>query len=94
MHIHIDRSGTTCWFLKIQIRFAAEDFGPVNLKNLIKTLFMILWYIHTNQETIKKNYLNQVKEIFLASRVDNLRSFSHDLPSRSSSLQGTCGRTD
>lgn len=36
MHIHIDRSGTTCWFLKIQIRFAAEDFGPVNFKNSIK----------------------------------------------------------
>ena len=31
--------------------------------------------MHTNQQTIKNNYLNQIKEIFLASRVDNLRSF-------------------
>ena len=31
--------------------------------------------MHTNQQTIKKNYLNQIKEIFLASRVDNSRSF-------------------
>ena len=30
--------------------------------------------MHTNQQTIKKNYLNQIKEIFLESRVDNLRS--------------------
>ena len=36
---------------------------------------MILWYMHTNQQTIKKNYLNQIKNIFLASRVDNSRSF-------------------
>ena len=28
----------------------------------------------TNQQTIKKNYLNQIKEIFLASRVENSRS--------------------
>ena len=25
--------------------------------------------MHTNQQTIKKNYLNQIKEIFLASMV-------------------------
>ena len=31
--------------------------------------------MHTNQQIIKKNYLNQIKEIFLASRVDNSRSF-------------------
>ena len=31
--------------------------------------------MHTNQQTIKKNYLNQIKEIFLASRVDNSISF-------------------
>ena len=31
--------------------------------------------MHTNQQTIKKNYLNQIKEIFLASKVDNSRSF-------------------
>ena len=87
---------------KVQKKFAVEDFGPVNLKKLRKTLFMILWYMHTNQQTIKKNYLNQIKEIFLASRVDNSRSFYFilfffvfpDLPSCSSSLQGTCGRTD
>ena len=29
--------------------------------------------MHTNQQTIKKNYFNQIKEIFLASRVDNLK---------------------
>ena len=53
----------------------------------------------TNQQTIKNNYLNQIREIFMTSRVDNSRSFFffpifHDLPSRSSSVQGTCGRTD
>ena len=80
--------------LNIQIRFAAEDFGSVNFKNLINILFMILWYMHTNQGLIKKNYLNQIKEIFLASRVDNSSSFSHNLPSRSSSPQGMCGHTD
>ena len=26
--------------------------------------------MHTNQQTIKKNYINQMKEIFLASRVE------------------------
>ena len=31
--------------------------------------------MHINQQTIKKNYLNQIKEIFLACRVDNSRSF-------------------
>ena len=31
--------------------------------------------MHTNQQTIKKNYLNQIKEIFLISRVANSRSF-------------------
>ena len=31
--------------------------------------------MNTNQQTIKKNYLNQIKEIFLASGVDNSRSF-------------------
>ena len=31
--------------------------------------------MHTNQQTIKKNYLNQIKEIFLESRVDNSRFF-------------------
>ena len=31
--------------------------------------------MHTNQQTIKKNYLNQIKEIFITSRVDNSRSF-------------------
>ena len=31
--------------------------------------------MHANQRTIKKNHLNQIKEIFLASRVDNSRSF-------------------
>ena len=31
--------------------------------------------MHTNQQTIKKNYLNQIKEIFLAIRVDNSRFF-------------------
>ena len=31
--------------------------------------------MHTNQQTIKKNYLNQINEIFLESRVDNSRSF-------------------
>ena len=36
---------------------------------------MILWYMHTNQQTIKNNYLNQIKEIFLASKVNNSRSF-------------------
>ena len=30
--------------------------------------------MHANQQIIKKNYLNQIKEIFLASRVDNSRS--------------------
>ena len=29
--------------------------------------------MHTNQQTIKKSYFNQIKEIFLASRVDNLK---------------------
>ena len=51
-------------------KFAAEDFGLVNF-----TLFTILWYMHSNQQTIKKNCLNQIKEIFLASRVDNSKSF-------------------
>ena len=36
---------------------------------------MILWYMHTNQQTIKNIDLNQIKEIFLTSRVDNSRSF-------------------
>ena len=64
-----------------------KDFGPLNFKNY-KNIFAILWYMHTNQQTIKKNYLNQIKEIFLASRVDNSRSLFfffdvfHDLPSR------------
>ena len=31
--------------------------------------------MHTNQQTIKKNYLNQIREIFMTSRVDNSRSF-------------------
>ena len=31
--------------------------------------------MHTNKQAIKKNYLNQIKEIFLVSRVDNSRSF-------------------
>ena len=31
--------------------------------------------MHTNQQAIKKNYLNQIKEIFLASRVDNSDPF-------------------
>ena len=56
--------------LKFKTKFAAKDFGPINF-----TLFTILRYMHTNQQTIKKNYLNQIKEVFLASRVDNSRSF-------------------
>ena len=44
--------------LNIQIRFKEKTFGPVNLKNLIKTLFTILWYMHINKELIKKNDLN------------------------------------
>ena len=59
-----------CRFLKFKTKFAAEDFSPVNF-----TLFMILWYMHINQQTIKKNYLNRIKEIFQAGRVDNSRSF-------------------
>ena len=31
--------------------------------------------MHTNQQTIKKNYLNQIKEIFLARRVDTQDPF-------------------
>ena len=59
----------------------------------------ILWCMHTNQQTIKKNYLNQIKEIFwqvgLTTQDPFIFFFSvfHDLPSCSSSLQGTCGRT-
>ena len=30
--------------------------------------------MHTNQQTIKKNDLNQIREIFMTSRVDNSRS--------------------
>ena len=35
--------------------------------------------MHTNQQTIKKNYFNQIKEIVLASRIDNSRSFFFSL---------------
>ena len=56
--------------LKFKTKFAEKDFGPVNF-----THFTILWYMHTNQQTIKKNYLNQIKELSLESRVDNSRSF-------------------
>ena len=88
---------------KVQNKVCSGKFWSSKFQKLIKNLFMILWYMHTNQQTIKKNYLNQIKEIFLASRVDNSRSFFffffffsvfHDLPSRSSLLQGTCGRID
>ena len=57
-----------------------------------KTIFTILWYMHTNQQTIKKNYLNQIKEIFQPSRVDNLRSFFFSyFPRSSKSLLLTTG---
>ena len=99
MHFHtgdddLRANPSQCWFLKIQIRFAAEDFGPVNFKNLIK-LFLRSYGTCILIKLIKGKITSiRFKEIFLASRVDNLRSFSHDLPSRSSSLQGTCGRTN
>ena len=59
---------------KVQHKVCSGRFWSSKIFKLIKTLFTILWHMHTNQQTIKKNYLNQIKEIFLASRVDNSRS--------------------
>ena len=60
---------------KVQNKVCSERFWCSKFLKLIKTLFTILWYMHTNQQKINKNYLNQIKEFFLPSRVDNSRSF-------------------